>query len=290
MKALILGAEGQLGRELVATAPNKAQLVTHDRSTLDICDPDAVSRVFTDERPNVVFNAAAYTAVDKAESDAKQAFAVNAQGAVTVASACASVGARLVHFSTDFVFDGAASEPYCPDSPTAPLGVYGRSKLDGERAVIAALPDTGLVVRTSWLYSEHGHNFVKTMLRLMAERDSLSVVGDQLGSPTWANGLACVAWRLVEKEVPAGIYHWSDAGETSWYDFAVGIQGIAAELGLLARPVPIEKITATEYPTPAKRPAYSVLDVEKTVEAAGCEQIPWQDNLRAMLKRLKNQC
>lgn len=289
MKALIFGAGGQLGRELVATAPETASLTALDRHALDIVDAEAVRSAVEREKPDVVMNAAAYTAVDKAETEVEQALAVNVEGARNLAFACAATGAQLVHFSTDFVFDGTAAEPYSPHAPTRPIGAYGKSKLDGELAMLAGHPQGGLVVRTSWLYSEFGNNFVKTMLRLMAERESLSVVGDQVGSPTWANGLATVAWRLGTERAPAGIYHWSDAGATTWYDFAVEIQTVAVELGILESTIPIEKITTAEYPTPAKRPAYSVLDCGKTVASTGYAQVEWQANLRRMLAGLKDQ-
>jgi dTDP-4-dehydrorhamnose reductase len=287
VKAIILGAAGQLGRELAATAPAAVTLVRLGRSDLDIVDAAAVKTVLRDERPDVVLNAAGYTGVDSAETESELAFAVNEAAVRHVADACAAAGTRLVHFSTDFVFDGSAHEPYLPGSPAMPLGAYGQSKLEGERAVLAALPEVGLIVRTSWLYSEHGHNFVKTMLRLIEKRDGLSVVGDQLGCPTWANGLARVVWRLLERAAPGGIYHWCDAGETSWYDFAAEIQKLAVELGLLGRSIPVERITTDQYPAPAKRPAYSVLNCDATVAATGCEQVPWQDNLRTMLEGMK---
>lgn len=284
MKAIILGGRGQLGRELALAAPPGVESSSYDRDELDISNADDVSRVVADQKPDLVLNAAAYTAVDKAEAEPDAARAVNVVGAANVARASADVGARLVHFSTDFVFDGAATTPYQADSPTAPLGVYGQTKLDGERAALEALPNTGIVLRTAWLYSRFGQNFVKTMLRLMGERDELSVVGDQTGSPTWAQGLATVAWQLAS--APGGIYHWCDSGQISWYDFAIGIRDIGLELGLLDNAIRINRITTSEYPTAATRPAFSALDSRSTIAATGIEQAPWQDNLRRMLEQL----
>lgn len=287
MKALILGASGQLGKELLAAAAADADVLVADRAALDITDADAVKVFITDREPEVVFNAAAYTAVDKAEAESELANAVNVDGARNVAKACAVSRARLVHFSTDFVFDGKAKAPYRPESPTAPLGVYGQSKLDGENAVLRALPNAAFVIRTSWLYSDGGHNFVRTMLRLMAERDSVSVVADQVGSPTWARGLALVAWQLAAVKAAPGVYHWCDGGETSWHGFAVAIQQIATKQRILVDPVPIHPISTSEFPTAAQRPAYSVLNCDATIAATGCVQAPWKDNLQSMLEGMK---
>ena len=242
MKVLVFGAGGQLGQELARAAGNNVDLVTADRSTLDIRDASAVAAFISSQRPAVVFNAAAYTAVDQAESEPELAYAVNADGARNIATACAEHNARLVHFSTDFVFDGKDLDPYFSDSPTGPLGVYGQSKLDGERAVLDTLSGSAVVIRTSWLYSEFGNNFVKTMLRLMRERDSLSVVADQVGSPTWAHGLAATAWSLVTIKPYSGVFHWCDGGQVSWHGFAVAIQEIALEHGLLDDAITIRPI------------------------------------------------
>ncbi|GEQ98982.1 hypothetical protein JCM17844_26190 [Iodidimonas gelatinilytica] len=220
MKIMITGAQGQLGRDLQDTAPKDMEVVALDRSKLDICDADATFHCINRHKPDLVINGAAYTAVDKAETASEQAFAVNEQGAANLAKAVGASGARLIHISTDFVFDGTANRAYTPDAPTHPLNVYGTSKRAGEEAILHHIPDRALIVRTSWLYSVHGTNFVKTMLKLMASRDQLSVVADQLGTPCWAKGLAHALWRLAEKP-QNGILHWSDAGVASWYDFAV---------------------------------------------------------------------
>ncbi len=287
MKALILGAGGQLGRELVRTAPDGIDLVVRDRAALDITDVQAVSAAFSAEHPRLVINAAAYTAVDRAESEPDLAQAVNAVGAGHVAAVAAAQGARLVQVSTDFVFDGATGTPYRPDARTHPLSVYGKTKRDGEEAVLAAHPEA-IVLRTAWLYAAGGQNFVATMLRLMGEGKPLRVVTDQVGTPTWARTLAEAVWALGLNLAAKGRHHWTDAGVASWYDFAVAIQDEARALGLLERAVPIEPITTADYPTPARRPAYSVLDCRATREAAGLPGRHWRHALRGMLEEAVN--
>lgn len=283
MRVMIAGAAGQLGRALVAAAPSDAVVVSHDRSTLDVTDARAVEEAVRDARPTVVFNASAYTAVDRAESEPATARAVNAGGAAHLAGAAARHGARLVHVSTDFVFDGGASRPYAPDHPAAPLGVYGATKAEGERLVLAADPRAA-VVRTAWVYSASGANFVKTMLQLMATRDEVRVVADQVGTPTWAAGLAGALWQLARRDDVMGIHHWTDAGVASWYDFAVAIQEEATDAGLLTRRVPVVPIRSEEFPTAARRPAYGVLDKSASWAAIGVTAPHWRVHLRAALR------
>ena len=285
-KVLITGAAGQLGRELQRSAPADVELIAVTREGLDITDAKQVRALFATTFPDLVINAAAYTAVDKAESEPVEAMAVNCDAAANLAKACAERGARMLHVSTDFVFDGSASSPYAPDAATSPLGEYGRSKLAGEQAVSDTLPGA-LVMRTAWVYSAFGSNFVKTMLRLMAERDELSVVADQVGTPTWARGLAEALWQAAEKPGLEGIYHWTDAGVCSWYDFAVAIAEEGVELGLLPRLPRVHPIPGSAYPTPALRPAYSVLDKQDTWQALQTEGLHWRVQLRAMLQELK---
>jgi dTDP-4-dehydrorhamnose reductase len=284
MKALIVGAGGQLGHGLVATAPAGAQVVTCDQGELDITDAARVQAYVAEVAPDVIFNAAAYTAVDKAESDVERAQAVNGDAVGYLAAAARSVGAAFVHVSTDFVFDGSATTPYAPDAPPAPLGAYGRTKLAGEQA---AGPDA-LVVRTAWLYGPVGANFVRTMLRLMQAHPQVRVVADQVGCPTYAPALAAALWRLAERKV-TGVYHFSDGGQASWYDFAVAIQEEGVAAGLLETAVPIVPITTADYPTPAQRPAYSVLDCSATYAALDYPATPWRDNLRVMIDEIKRQ-
>ena len=285
-KVTIVGAGGQLGRELARTAGPGVECLPLARSQLDIANPAAIAESLAELAPQTVINAAAYTAVDKAESEREAAQLANALGPGHLAQVCREQDIRLLHVSTDFVFDGESAHPYAPDAPTAPLGQYGRSKLAGELAVCSAQPQA-LILRTGWVYSSYGNNFVKTMLRLMAQRDELAVVADQVGTPTWARGLALALWAAVARPQLSGIYHWSDAGVCSWYDFAVAICEEACDLGLLARPVKILPIPASEYPTPARRPAYSVLDKTSSWRDLELEGVHWRRQLRAMLKDFK---
>jgi dTDP-4-dehydrorhamnose reductase len=285
MKVIITGAGGQLGRALQLTAPEAATIVALGHSALDIGDAEAVASTISGHEPDLVINAAAYTAVDKAEGDAEAAYRINRDGPGYLAVSAHAVGARLVHISTDFVFDGSSGQPYSPDQPTAPLGVYGASKRAGEQAVLAADPEA-LIVRTAWVYGVTGNNFVRTMLRLMGERDEVRVVADQIGSPTFAGGLAQALWDLVAANA-RGVHHWTDSGAASWYDFAVAIQEEALAIGLLTRKVPVLPIATSDYPTPAQRPSYSVLDKRSAVAIIGKAAPHWRENLRHMLGVIK---
>ncbi len=286
MKVLLTGAEGQLGRELQLSCPPQIELLTRSRAELDIRDAGDVMTQVLASGADVIINAAAYTAVDGAESKPDLAVAINAEAPGYLARAAQHSNARLLHVSTDFVFDGAASSPYRPQQEPRPLGVYGHSKLAGERRVQEILPMRSLIVRTAWVYSRFGSNFVKTMLRLMAERDGLSVVADQRGAPTWARSLAVALWGLLPHTEAHGVCHWTDAGECSWHEFALTIQQRALALGLLKSAIPIEAIPTSEYPTPATRPAYSVLDITATERLLGTPALAWQDQLEAMLADL----
>ncbi len=276
MKVLITGARGQLGRGLIATAPADAKVHAVDRDQCDLSDASAIAALVEQIAPDLVINAAAYTAVDKAESDEDTARAINS-GAV--AALVAAHRGKLVHVSTDFVFDGTSSRAYQPDDSRNPISAYGRSKAEGEDH----LRDSDLLVRTAWVYTAGGANFVRTMLRLMAEKPALSVVADQIGAPTWAPGLARTIWGLVAKDA-SGKFHHSDAGVASWYDFAVAIQEEALALGLLEKAIPITPIPTSAYPTPAARPAFSLLDCSKTRDLLGDGHTHWRTNLRVMLK------
>lgn len=287
MKTLIVGANGQLGQELQHTRPPDIELFTADREALNICDQGAVLDHVAALMPAVIINCAAYTAVDGAETKPDLAVEVNAEGPGYLARAAERVGARLLHVSTDFVFDGAGETPYEPRSEPRPLGVYGHSKLAGERRVQEILPLDSVILRTAWLYSAHGTNFVKTMLRLMGERDELGVVDDQVGAPTWARGLAGALWAFTELPDAHGIYHWTDGGSCSWYEFACAIYAEGRSLGLLENEVHINPIPGSEYPTPAQRPAYSVLDCRTTEEVLGQERHAWRAQLTAMLKEVE---
>jgi len=285
MKALITGKNGQLGYELQQTSPEGVELFAYDSGELDIRNQTAVETLVNELKPNVIINAAAYTAVDKAESDEETAYAVNRDGAKFLAEAAKSISAKLIHISTDFVFNADKNSPYLPEDKTDPLGVYGASKLDGELAIQEIYPDNSCIIRTSWVYSEHGNNFVKTMLRLMKEKPELGVVGDQIGSPTWANGLAKACWTAaMSKE--SGLYHYSDLGVASWYDFAVAIQEVGLELGQLNNEIPVKPIKITDYPTPAKRPAYSVMDTSKIRNELKIDGMHWRAALKQMMQSL----
>lgn len=288
MKVLVTGGEGQLGRALAETAPAWAEPVVLNRAALDISDAAAVDAACASIAPQLIINAAAYTAVDAAESHAALAYAVNAQGPRHLALAARAGGARLLHVSTDYVFAGEAQRPYSPGEPTAPLGVYGASKLAGEQEVIAVLPLRSLILRTAWVYAPTGKNFVRTMLRLMSERGHVRVVADQVGSPTAAHSLAGALWACAQQPAMHGIHHWTDGGVASWHDFAVGIAEEARALGLLARAVQVDPIGTAEYPTPARRPRYSVLDCSSTVAATGIQQLPWRTQLRRVLGAIAN--
>lgn len=287
MKVLVTGAAGQLGRALIASA-SAAGFDAHpvDRAGLDIADPDAVAALLDTLRPAAIVNAAAYTAVDRAETDAPAAYRTNRDGPAALAQAAAQRGLKLVHVSTDFVFDGTRGVPYGPTDPTSPLGVYGASKLAGEQAILATLPEA-LIVRTAWVYGADGGNFMNTMLRLMRTMPALRVVADQIGTPTHTVSLAGAIWKLLRSGA-SGIHHFTDAGVASWYDFAVAIQEEALAAGLLGQPVPVTPIRTDDYPTPARRPAYSVLDKTSTYAELGEPARHWRDELRAALDQLRN--
>ena len=286
MKTLVLGCNGQLGHSLADTAPKNVDIIGLDLPELDITDATAVLEICRETHPDVIINAAAYTAVDQAESEHALATAANVTGPRNIAAASREIGAKMIHISTDFVFDGMASSPYTPDAVANPLSVYGQTKRDGELAVLEETAGSAVVIRTSWLYSKTGGNFVKTMLRLMGERDELSVVADQFGSPTWANSLAEAVWAFAAAPEHSGIFHWADAGKTSWQGFAIAIQEEALSLSLLEKAIPIHAIRTEDYPTAATRPPYSVLDCSSTQEAINMQATEWRDNLRQMLKGL----
>lgn len=283
MKVLIAGSNGQLGRALQATAPRDVIVIAPPEAEFDITDAERVTAVCTAAAPDMVINAAAYTAVDKAETDEAIARVVNVNAVGVLAAAARTSGAQFVHVSTDFIFDGTAHRAYPPDSAPNPLGVYGRTKLDGEAAA-AEFHGRPLIVRTAWVYSAHGNNFVRTMLRLMAERDGVRVVDDQIGTPTHAASLARALWALSGAG-HHGVWHWTDAGVASWYDFAVAIQEEALAAGLLHNSVPIVPIRTEAYPTAARRPPFSVLDKSATWAVTGIAR-HWRDELRDCLKEI----
>jgi dTDP-4-dehydrorhamnose reductase len=286
MRVLIAGAGGQVGRALVKSAPPSVELHAFTHAELDVADPSAVRVRVGEIVPDAIINVAAYTAVDRAESDQETARRINVDGARLLARAAEATGARLLHVSTDFVFDGESSRPYAPSDSANPLSVYGRTKRDGEVAVLETLGAKAVVLRTSWVYAAAGSNFMLTMMRLMSERGAVRVVADQVGSPTAARSVADVLWRVTERQDIGGILHWSDAGVASWYDFAVAIHEEAAARGLLGPDVKVTPIATEDYPTAARRPGFSVLDNRQTVAALGVAPSHWRVELRAVLGEL----
>ncbi|MBV9594515.1 MAG: dTDP-4-dehydrorhamnose reductase [Actinobacteria bacterium] len=280
---LVTGARGQLGQDVCAAlAQHGCSVTALGRADLDISDLRAVAAAVADARPDVIINAAAYTAVDAAETDEPAAYAVNAVGPAALATAAADTGARLIHVSTDYVFAGDASAPYDVDDLPAPKSVYGRTKLDGERAVREVLPNASYIVRTAWVYGAVGSNFVKTMMRLEAERETVDVVDDQVGAPTWSSDLAGALIELGDSGAPAGIYHCTNDGSTSWFGFT---RAIFEELG--ADPDRVHPTTTAKFPRPAPRPAYSVLS-NRSWRAAGLRPLrPWREALVAALPKIR---
>ncbi|QPI41851.1 MULTISPECIES: dTDP-4-dehydrorhamnose reductase [Pectobacterium] len=262
MKILLTGANGQLGRCFQDRLPDHWQIWSTDASELDITDLKQVEAAVARYQPDAIVNAAAYTAVDKAESESVLAEKINVTGPHNLAAVAHEKGIRLVHVSTDYVFDGHATTPYIESNTTNPLSVYGKTKLAGEQAVTKAAPDS-IIVRTAWVFSEYGNNFVKTMLRLAKERDALSIVADQKGCPTYAGDLAQAIISLLEKNAESGIYHYCGDKEVSWYEFAKIIFEMAKQQGVIDKLPQLTAITTEKYPTPAHRPQYSSLSCEK---------------------------
>jgi len=273
MRYLVVGAGGMLGTDL-QTALAGREVTALTRSRLDVTDASAVAAAVAGH--GVVINASAYTKVDDAESHESDAFAVNAVGAGNLATAAAAAGAKLVQVSTDYVFDGAATTPYAESTPTAPVSAYGRSKAEGERLVLAAHPDGSYIVRTAWLYGENGGNFARTMLSLAASRPTVSVVDDQLGQPTWTLDLANQIVALLDNDAPAGVYHGTNSGSTSWFGFA---RAVFAESGL--DPDRVLPTTSADFVRPAPRPAYSVLGHDAWTAAGIAPMRPWREALAA---------
>ncbi|KAA2284854.1 dTDP-4-dehydrorhamnose reductase [Arenimonas fontis] len=296
MRILLLGADGQLGTELRRRLAGLGKVVAGTLSgrlpdgeaceAVDLTRPEALPALVARVAPALVVNAAAYTQVDLAEREPELAFAINAEAPGLLARACSAAGVPLVHFSTDYVFDGQGSRPWREDDPARPLGVYGASKLAGEQAVLAA-DARHLVFRLCWVYAAHGHNFLRTMLRLAGERERLRVVNDQRGAPTPAHWIAdVVAKVLAAGHERGGPYHLAAAGECSWYEFACAIFEGAVARGLLARAPQVEAISTADYPTPARRPAWSRLDCSRLARDFGLALPDWRQGLDEVLDRL----
>ncbi|HID9422864.1 TPA: dTDP-4-dehydrorhamnose reductase [Stenotrophomonas maltophilia] len=296
MTVLVFGGNGQVGQELLRVRAPLGKVVATTRSgtlpdgsaceTADFGQPDSLPTLLNRLQPSIVVNAAAYTAVDRAEQEVDAAFAANAQAPGVIARWCAAHGVPFVHYSTDYVFDGQGAAPYREDEPTTPLGVYGTSKRDGEDAVRAA-GGRHLIFRTAWVYASHGANFLRTMLRVGAERDALRVVADQIGTPTPAALIADVTVQALQhSDQLSGTWHLTANGQTSWHGFAEAIFAEALATGVLAKVPTVEAIPSSEYPTPAKRPAWSVLDNRKLQQDFGIVLPTWQDGLKRVMAEI----
>ncbi|AYM89680.1 dTDP-4-dehydrorhamnose reductase [Serratia sp. 3ACOL1] len=284
MKVLLTGSKGQLGSCFQDRLPTGWELWATDSDVLDITDLSAVKAAVAEFKPNIIVNAAAYTAVDKAETEYELAASINKTGPENLALAAKDVDARLVHVSTDYVFDGTATTPYTETDVTNPLGVYGQTKLDGEIAVATVQPEA-IIIRTAWVFSEYGNNFVKTMLRLAKDRDTLGIVADQRGCPTYAGDIAQAIITLVQKNANGGIYHFGGDKEVAWSEFAISIFDIAIEKKVLTKKPNVNGISTDQYPTPAARPKYSVLNCAK-IKEEGVFTSAWESALRLVIAKL----
>jgi dTDP-4-dehydrorhamnose reductase len=282
VKVLLLGRNGQVGWELERMLRGRSEVTALDRAQCDLRNPDSLSAAVRAARPEVIVNAAAYTAVDRAEAEAHEATVVNARAPALLAAEARSAGAYLVHYSTDYVFDGRKVAPYVETDATNPLQVYGRTKLEGE-AAIAASGCRHAILRTSWVYAGRGRNFVLAILNRARSGAPLRVVSDQRGTPTWAQDIAALTVCLLElRERPEGIYHAASQGETTWYDFAVELLGLAGERSL------VQPISTTDYASPTPRPLYTVLDSSRLAAQTGLQPIgPWRERLKVVMSELR---
>ncbi|MCI5763999.1 MAG: dTDP-4-dehydrorhamnose reductase [Actinobacillus porcinus] len=283
-KFLITGAKGQVGHCLTQQLTGKAEILAVDRDELDITDQSAVKKIVETFKPDVIINAAAHTAVDRAESEVELSEAINVKGPQYLAEAANKIGAVILHISTDYVFEGTGTGEYKEEDQTNPQGVYGRTKLAGEIAVQQANPRS-IILRTAWVFGEHGHNFVKTMLRLAKDRDSLGIVGDQFGGPTYAGDIAKTLIEIANqilagKENAFGVYHFTGKPYVSWYEFAKAIFVEAESQNILKKSPLVNRIATSDYPTPAKRPANSRLDLTKIKQVFNIEPSDWQKALK----------
>ncbi len=284
----MLGGGGQVARAVAASVPAGYTALVKSRQELDIADEAALEFALAESRVDWIVNGAAYTAVDRAETEADLARTVNGTAVATLARVAARAGCRLLHLSTDFVFDGQSNRAYLPGDRTHPISIYGATKLEGEQQALNQ-GGNAIVLRTAWVYASTGRNFALTMLRLMREKEEVRVVADQIGTPTWAAGIARAIWGLIDVSAAPGIYHWTDLGLATWYDFAVAIQDEALARGLLTRAIPVTPISTADYPTPAQRPAFSVLNTESTRALIKPPALHWRHNLRMMLDELRTQ-
>lgn len=283
VRVLITGGSGQVGRALCASAPSGVVISAPDREELDLARPASLAEAVRRLAPDLVVNAAAFTEVDRAEEDVETARLVNALAVRRLAEATRAVGARLIQLSTDYVFDGSLGRPYLPLDAPCPLSVYGATKLEGEQSALEATDGHALVLRTSGIYAPGGRNFVTTMLSLLRRESRVRVVSDQVAAPTAAQSVAGAIWAATTRPELVGIGHWTDAGVAGRYDLAMAIQEEGLAIGLLTREVPIEPVATAQFPTPARRPLYSVLDTASTRAALGVQPPHWRANLRRML-------
>jgi dTDP-4-dehydrorhamnose reductase len=284
---VIIGKSGQLASELLSAAPTGYIVFALGRHEINLASEQDMAAILDRHTPDIIINTAAFTQVDKAEIEVDAAFAINFTAVEFLARYCKKRSIGFLQVSTDFVFDGKAVAQYRVDTPTSATGIYGKSKAAGEATLLAEYPENSSIIRTSCLYSEFGSNFVKTMLHLMEQKDELKIVVDQVGTPTWAKGLALFLWRLCEVDNRDSIYHWSDAGETNWYDFALKIKELATQMLLITNDPQITPTTAKEYAAPAPRPAYSVLDCSRSYAILAANS--WEQQLSSMLSKLASE-
>lgn len=286
-KIAVIGKSGQLAFELGEIKSDDAIIICFGRNDIDIYSTEALAAIFQQHQISAVINASAYTAVDLAETETEAAYLINVKAVENIAQVCKQLSLHLVHVSTDYVFCGNKGSPYLPSDAVSPVGAYGKSKAEGEKAVVNMLEGAGCIVRTSWVYSLQGNNFVKTMLNLMASKPRLGVISDQIGSPTSAKNLARACLLAAINKV-SGIHHYTDAGVASWYDFAVAIQRLGFEQGILKKNIAINPINSEEYPVLAKRPSYSVLDKKSIYQALPkLPVVHWQCALNETIKSLE---
>ena len=283
MKVLVTGKSGQVGHDVCKSAPKDVEVVAFNHQQLDITSQNDIKEKIESEKPDLIINCAAYTAVDKAESERETAYNINAIAAGNLAELASQNAIRLIHLSTDFVFDGKKSSPYQPEDDRNPISAYGKSKSQGETLVQENNPDASIILRASWIYSLTGRNFVKTMMELFNTQDEIRVVSDQVGAPTYSKNLALTIWSLVKSDIRTGIYHWSDNGVASWYDLALATYDLCHDIGLTNRDINFVPVSTDQYPTAAKRPSYSLLDISKTQKVWGVKSEYWRTALKKML-------
>jgi len=293
-KILLTGAKGQLGQTFLSyfvqsSLAEEYTLIAPDRSDMDLSKRESISNFLSGCEPSVIINCGAYTAVDDAEAEFELAKRINDDAVEGISIWAVENDCRLIQVSTDFVFDGSKKKPYSPQDVPFPTGAYGRTKLAGEEHILKLI-DNGVIIRTSWLYSEFRHNFLKTMLKLMSEKTHLDVVNNQVGSPTSTHSLVQVLLKVIEFPSYSGILHWCDGASISWYDFALEIRKIAFDQGLIKREIPLRPILSEDYPSKTKRPSYSVLDRSYTLKQLGMMPTSWETELEKVIERIsKNQ-